>query len=177
MRCDGETEKPVEYRGPNTVEHFLNAIKNEEQKIKDVLAKPKKMKMTGEDWKNYRKTTKCHVCEKPFNGDSVKDHCHITGNYRGRAHNACNLKLRLSPKFTPIPVVFHNLRGYDSHLIMQKISKVEGYITCILNNIEKLIPSQPRSCVNSGWTKGGRLTLRKARFPGEVMGPRGVLLL
>ena len=72
-------------------------------------------------------------------GDSVRDHCHITGEYRGAAHNACNLKLRLNPKTTSIPVVFHNLRDYDSHLLMQAISKVEGRVSCIPNNTEKYI--------------------------------------
>ena len=47
--------------------------------------------------------------------------------------------LRLNPKTTQIPVVFHNLRGYDSHLLMQAISKVEGGISCIPNNTEKYI--------------------------------------
>ena len=69
----------------------------------------------------------------------MPDHCHITGKYRGAAHTACNLKLRLSPKTTTIPVVFHNLRGYDSHLLMQAISKVEGRVHCIPNNTEKYI--------------------------------------
>ena len=70
---------------------------------------------------------------------TVRDHCHITGKYWGAAHNACNLKLLLNPKTTTIPVVFHNLRGYDSHLLMQAISKVEGGISCIPNNTEKYI--------------------------------------
>ena len=69
----------------------------------------------------------------------MRDHCHITGGYRGAAHNACNLKLRLNPKTTRIPVVFHNLRGYDFHLLMQAISKVEGRVSCIPNNTEKYI--------------------------------------
>ena len=43
--------------------------------------------------------------------DCLKDHCHITGRYRGTAHNSCNLKLRIKPKTDQIPVVFHNLRG------------------------------------------------------------------
>ena len=77
------------------------------------------------------------MCEKPFEGDSVRDHCHITGEYRGAAHNACNLKLRPSPKTTTIRVVFHNLRGYDFYL--QALSKVEGRISCIPNNTEKYI--------------------------------------
>ena len=51
----------------------------------------------------------------------------------------CNLKLRLNPQTTTIPVVFHNLRGYDSHLLMQAISKVKGNISCIPNNTEKYI--------------------------------------
>ena len=74
-----------------------------------------------------------------MNGDSVRDHCHITGQFRGAAHNKCNLKLRLDPKRFTIPVVFHNLRGYDSHLLMQAISKVGGAVTCIPNNTEKYI--------------------------------------
>ena len=72
----------------------------------------------------------------------MRDHCHITGEYRGAAHNACNLKLRLNPKTTSIPVVFHN---YDSHLLMQAISKVEGRVSCIPNNTEKhlFLPRTP----------------------------------
>ena len=71
--------------------------------------------------------------------DAVRDHCHITGKYRGAAHNECNLRLRINPKTMTIPVVFHNLRGYDSHLIMQAISQTDGKITCIPNNTEKYI--------------------------------------
>ena len=93
--------------------------------------------MTREDWHAFRTTETCHVCDKPFEGDSVRDHCYITGKYRGAAHNACNLKLRLNPQTTTIPVVFHNLRGYDSHLLMPAIS--EGGISCIPNNTEKYI--------------------------------------
>lgn len=47
----------------------------------------------------------------------VRDHCHITGKYRGAAHNTCNLTFKV-PDF--IPVIFHNLRGYDAHFILQK---------------------------------------------------------
>ena len=99
------------------------------------------MRMTSEDILDHDAATNCHICEKPFAcaGDSVRDHCHITGKYRGAAHNACNLKLRLNPKTTTIPVVFHNLRGYDSHLLMQAISRVRGKVSCIPNNTEKYI--------------------------------------
>ena len=139
VRCDGKTETPVEYRGPDAAEHFLRAIQAEEHKIKDVLATPLKILMTQEDMQNHKAATNCHICEKLLNGDSVRDHCHITRKYRGAAHKACNLKLRLEPWKTPIPVVFHNLRGYDSHLLMQAISRVMGKVSCIPNNMEKYI--------------------------------------
>ena len=139
VRCDGHTEPPVEYRGPNAAGHFLESLQGEECKIKAILADPKAMMMTRGDWRALRTAETCHVCDKPPEGDSVRDHCHITGKYRGAAHTACNLKLRLSPKTNTIPVVFHNLHGYDSHLLMQAISKVEGKVYCIPNNTEKYI--------------------------------------
>ena len=139
MRCDGKTEAPVEYRGPNAAEHLLRALQEEERGIQKVLANPQAMRMTSADWESHRTASRCHVCDGLLKGDSVRDHCHITGKYRGAAHSACNLKLRLSPKTTTIPVVFHNLRGYDSHLLMQAISKVEGRMSCIPNNTEKYI--------------------------------------
>ena len=139
VRCDGKTEAPVEYRGPNAAEHLLRALQEEDRGIQKVLANPQAMRMTSADWESHRTASRCHVCDGLLKGDSVRDHCHITGKYRGAVHSACKLKLRLSPKTTTIPVLFHNLRGYDSHLLMQAISKVEGRISCIPNNTEKYI--------------------------------------
>ncbi|KAL9988938.1 hypothetical protein ACROYT_G003434 [Oculina patagonica] len=81
----------------------------------------------------------------------VRDHCHITGKYRGSAHQECNLKLRIEPDKIKIPVIFHNLKGYDSHFIMQEIGAIvknhtyknkkgeikEMNINAIPNNMEK----------------------------------------
>ena len=64
-------------------------------------------------------------------------HCHITGMYHRAAYNQCDFKLRLKPKTVPIPVVFHNLKGFDGHLLMQAKSRVQGEIKCIPNNAEK----------------------------------------
>lgn len=50
--------------------------------------------------------------------NSVRNHCHITGKYRGAAHNQCNFKRKLNPKTVPIPVVAHNLKYHDVHLLM-----------------------------------------------------------
>ena len=54
------------------------------------------------------------------NEEPVRDHCHVTGIYRGSAHLKCNLKLKISAERIKIPVIFHNLKGYDSHFIIQK---------------------------------------------------------
>ena len=71
--------------------------------------------------------------------DAVRDHCHITGEYRGAARNACNLKLKIYPKSVIIPVICHNLKNYDAHHIMREIGKVTGELKYIPNNMEKYI--------------------------------------
>ena len=66
----------------------------------------------------------------------VWDHCHFTGRFRGAAHNLCNLWYS---KLKFIPVIFHNLSGYDSHLFIKNLGFTEGNIDCIPNNEEKYI--------------------------------------
>ena len=86
----------------------------------------KPLKMTNEDEQNFQKSNKCHICGKKFTNEDVRvrDQCHITGSDRGSAHDDCNLKLPIKPEIIKIPVIFHNLRGYDSHFIMQQIGKI-----------------------------------------------------
>ena len=50
----------------------------------------------------------------------IRDHCHITGKFRGAAHWDCNINFKLTKRF---PVVFHNLKGYGGHLIFSKLNK------------------------------------------------------
>ena len=98
--------------------------------------KVKEMIFTEEDRKRFNEEKECWICKEPLNGDKVRDHCHYTGRYRGPAHNKCNLKYR-KPKF--IPVVFHNLSGYDSHLFIKKLGSPNEDMDCIPNNEEKYI--------------------------------------
>ena len=69
--------------------------------------------MSAEKEERFQLSNSCFICDKLFDvGDEkVRDHCHITGKYRGAAHFSCDANLKLSKK---IPVIFHNLRGYDS---------------------------------------------------------------
>ena len=68
------------------------------------------------------KVIKAIVNEKA-KANKVWDHCHITGKFRGSAHSDCNLKLKIEPWKIPIPVIFHNFRGYDSHLVCESVGK------------------------------------------------------
>ena len=80
-----------------------------------------------------RRSTACSKLK-----DSVKDHDHMTGRYRGAAHNDCNFKLKLNAKTVPIPVLFHNLKGYDGHLPMQAMARVLGEIKMHPNEHRKI---------------------------------------
>ena len=78
----------------------------------------------------------CHICRKELLTDKVRDHCHFTGKYRGAAHNSCNLQCR-----TPmiLPVIFHNLQGYDAHLFIKQLACLPGELNCIPPTEEKYI--------------------------------------
>ena len=54
-----------------------------------------------------------------------RDHDHLTGAYRGCTHQTCNLTYFNNMY---IPVVMHNLRGYDSHLTIRKAFEINEQI-------------------------------------------------
>ena len=78
----------------------------------------------------------CYACGKGFDGDKVRDHCYYTGKYRGALHSECNLRLRGTQT---IPVLFHNLSNYDSHLFVRRLADTDGEVDCIPHNEEKYI--------------------------------------
>ncbi|KAL9964574.1 hypothetical protein ACROYT_G028231 [Oculina patagonica] len=148
--------KPVQiYRGEKAVYKFMEAMLDEVKYCKTTMRKffKKPLKMTQDDEDAFQKANGCHICDKKYTDEDirVRDHCHITGKYRGSAHQDCNLKLRIEPDKIKIPVIFHNLRGYDSHFIMQEIGAIvknhtyknkkgeikEMNINAIPNNMEK----------------------------------------
>ena len=65
-----------------------------------------------------------------------KLHCHVTGKFRSAAHWSCNINLQLTKK---VPVIFHNLRGYDGHLIFDEFNKFDVKVDVIPNRLEKYI--------------------------------------
>ena len=116
----GYTSTPVVYRGPDVVDHFLESLRHEHRLINATIDCPVPMVMTPDDIDNFAAATTCHICGKDGTR-MVRDHDHLTGAYRGAAHNKCNLRLHFKGKRSKggssaeVPVVMHNLRGYDAH--------------------------------------------------------------
>ena len=148
--------KPIQtYRGEKAVYKFMEKMLEEVEYCKGVIKKRfnKPLVMTEDDEMRFKLMDKCHICDKEYTDKNVRvrDQCHITGKFRGSTHPECNLKLRIKPEDIKIPVIFHNLRGYGSHFIMQQIGEIaKNYaykdkkgkeqsrkINAIPNNMEK----------------------------------------
>ena len=65
--------------------------------------------------------------------------CVIVGNYRGTAHSRCNLAYRISKSEWKLPVIRHNLQGYDGHLIVKALKSGFGEVGVIPQNMEKYV--------------------------------------
>ena len=64
----------------------------------------------------------------------VRNHCHITGEVRCSAYRDCNMNIKLIHK---IPIVFYNLKDYDSHLrTKQELSQFNFEINVTLNGLK-----------------------------------------
>jgi len=113
---------------------FVECLEKDIRKLAEIKTKP--ILMTEENRKDYENATDCFICNQKLKEDKVRDHDHLTGKYRGAAHSVCNLNYRI-PKH--IPVIFHNLAGYDAHLFIKSLGFSEGKIDCIPNNEEKYI--------------------------------------
>ena len=99
---------PVVYRGENAAENFLECLLIEEKRIRSILEHVVPMELSTLDEYNFQRATSCHICDGELGVGRVHDHCHLTGRFRGSAHNDCNLNY----KFTKcIPVAFHNLKN------------------------------------------------------------------
>ena len=133
------SKKIVLYRGKDAVNKFIKSILNEHNYCRKVMRKHfnKNLFMSVEEEKRFEQSNICWICNELFEAsdEKVRDHCHISGKYRGAAHWSCNINLKFTKK---VPVIFHNLKGYDSHLIFKELSGFNGLrISVIPNGLEK----------------------------------------
>ena len=121
----GEVKDPLKlYRGKDCPEKFCGYIRQEAHRLYHMFPEKPMAPLTPKQWKKYNKASRCHICFKQFGdskkGPKVRDHCHYTGRYSGPARRNCNLMYRI-PSY--IPVVFHNLSGYDAHLFIRELGR------------------------------------------------------
>ena len=119
----GKAENPLKlYRGNDCVEKFCDHITEEARRLYHSYPKKPMKPLTKKQWKNFKKSSNCHICFKPFSNRNpkVRGHCHYSDLYRGAAHVTCNLQYN-TPSY--IPVVFHNVSGYDAHLFICKLAR------------------------------------------------------
>ena len=139
---------------PDAIDVFIKWLEDDVKFLANV--KEKKMVFTREDEKQFNTASDCWICGEELGNDRVRDHCHYTGRYRGAAHNNCNLKYS-KPK--GVPVFFHNLTGYDSHLFIKNLgsSNPKENIECIPNNEEKYITFTKNIIVGQYTNKKGEV--------------------
>ena len=94
--------------------------------------------MSEEKEEQFQSSNICWICGKLIDADNkkVRDHCHVTGKFRGPVHQSCNINLWLAKK---VPVIFHNLRGCDSHLFFRELKNFDVKIDLIPKRLEKYV--------------------------------------
>jgi len=143
---------PVVYSGPDVMTHFYDHVMAETREISAIIRDDVDMvPLTSEQEKEHEEATICGNCDKPFASKNwkVRHHCHISGQYLFAACNNCNLQLKpIQCKKKPqkeggkrhrqttaewaaeqyeneyfLPIVFHNLKGYDAHFIIKHFQR------------------------------------------------------
>ena len=137
---DRFTKDIVIYRGKDCVNKFITAMLEEYEYCSNVMKEyfNKNLIMSVEEEQIFQTSNRCWICNKLFDlvDEKVRDHCHISGKFRGAAHFNCNANLKITKK---VPVIFHNLREYDGHLIMKEINNFDVIIDVIPDGLEKYI--------------------------------------
>ena len=118
----------------NAAYEFIKVIFKEYEYCKKVMKKHfnKNLIMSEEEEHLFQQSNSCWICKKLIDNDDekVRDHCHVTGKFRRAAHWICNINLQLTKK---VPIIFYNLKGYDSHLIFCELNKFDVNISVIPN--------------------------------------------
>ena len=100
---------------------FVNEVIKLENKMAFYFKNTKKdINMTDEDEEDYRNNNVCRFCEKEILSDKVRDHCHLTGKYRGPSHSKCNINVT-QKRSNFIPFILHNFSNYDCHMFFKKL--------------------------------------------------------
>ena len=111
---DRFTLPSIIFTGKDCIIKFIAWVLDKQKWTKQIIKHyfNKMLIMTNEGEEIYINSCICWICKQELNMDKVRDYCHVTGKFRGAAHNTCNINLRLPMK---LPIIFHNLQGYNGH--------------------------------------------------------------
>ena len=106
--------------GYNNVDWFVDEVIKLENKMVFYFKNTSKDIILTEEDEDFKNDNFCRFCEKEILSNKVRDHCHLTGKYRGPAHNTCNINVT-QKQSNFIPFVFHNFSNYDWHMFFKKL--------------------------------------------------------
>ena len=112
--------------GDDIVDWFVDEVINLENKKAFYLKKKKDIFMTEKDEEDYKNNNICRFCGKNIESDKVRDHCHLTGEYRGPAHKTCNINVTQKQR-NFIPFVFHNFSNFNCHMFFERLVNKEKH--------------------------------------------------
>ena len=114
----GYHKSPLVY---DNLDWFVDEVIKSEKKMAFYFKKTKKVIiMTEEDEEHYKNNNICRFCAKNIQSDKVRDHCHLTGKYRGPAHSKCNINVTQKQSIF-IPFFFHYFSNYDCHMFCKRL--------------------------------------------------------
>lgn len=130
--CFYQSYRTKDSTSQDCIEWFVNELYKFAEELSEKFKTVVPMReLTKEETNNYYKSKQCFICRKPFAETDVRvrDHDHFTGAYRGVAHSQCNLNYSDS---SIVPIIFHNLSGYDAHFIIIELARAfQGKIDCL----------------------------------------------
>ena len=169
----------IKDKNTNVAKSFVKSLEEDIIDIYDQFKEKENMKITRKQQASFKEATTCHIFEGDFTikteeNAKVRDHCHLTGRYRGAAHSKCNLEYKV-PKF--YPVIFHNLSGYDTHMFIKELAETQdplqhvgatetkGGIKCIAKTEENYVSFSKEIVVDVYYKDGKKKEVkREIRF-------------
>lgn len=140
---DSSRNKLETFEGENCIEDMVIKLHELSTECIEEMKHNQEMTLSQTDKKKFYSATHCSICNERFETDEQKcrDHDHRTGQFRGATHSKCNVNYFCNRY---LPVVFHNLRGYDSHLIIKKAYDISSKLNnpkfdVIPNSYEKFM--------------------------------------
>ena len=84
------------------------------------------MIISKKEQNDFKNTKSCHICNKEYNNEvvPVRDHCYVTGKYRGSAHTYCNLSYRLTNKFMSYFIILEVMIRISSCKKLENLTRI-----------------------------------------------------